>query len=70
MFVCVYISRVYSNKHQMPLSLQPPPPSLEPLPTVAIWSIGSTGGNVGEHAFFEALVDRLDRCLQPELSGR
>ena len=64
MFVCVYISRVYSNKHQTPLSLQPPPPSLEPLLTVAIWSIGSTGGNVGEHASsLSYLVDKLDRAL-------
>ena len=65
MFVSVCISRVYHNKHQTSLSLRPPP-SLEPLPTIAIWSIGSTGGNVGEHASLEALVDKLDRCLQPE----
>ena len=37
--------------------------SLEPPPPVAIWSIGSTGGNVGGHASLEALVDKLDRTI-------
>ena len=65
--LCVSLVYITTNiKRPFLFDHQPPPPSLEPLPTIAIWSIGSTGGNFGENASLEALVDKLDRCLQPE----
>ena len=65
--LCVSLVYITTNiKCPFLFDHQWPPPFLEPLPTIAIWSIGSTRGNVGEYASLEALVNKLDQCLQPE----
>jgi len=71
MFVSVWISQVYiRNKHQTPLSLQPPPRATRYRCSLVD---RLDRGNVGGDASLEALVDKLDRCLQrghPDVPGQ